>query len=77
MKLAGVSAASRSTRLAAGCTRCWSAKKSSRPPVITTISPSTVQRSRQLRAERGDQVGEVARHRLAVAAVDLDRVAVA
>ena len=45
MKLAGVSAARRSTRLAAGCTRCWSAKKSSRRSVITTISPSTVQRS--------------------------------
>ena len=45
MKLAGVSAASRSTRLAAGCTRCWSAKKSRRRPVMTTISPSRTQRS--------------------------------
>ena len=45
MKLAGVSPASRSTRLAAGCTRCWSEKKSSRRSVITTISPSTMQRS--------------------------------
>ena len=45
MKLAGVSAARRSTRLAAGWTRCWSAKKSSRRSVITTISPSRVQRS--------------------------------
>jgi hypothetical protein len=44
-KDAGVSAASRSTRDAAGWMRCSSDSKSSRSPRGTTISPSTTQRS--------------------------------
>ena len=45
MKLAGVSAASRSTRLAAGWMRCWSAQKSRPPSPAITISPSITARA--------------------------------
>ena len=49
MKLAGVSAASRSTRLAAGWMRCCSAQKSRPPSPAMTISPSITARGGKLR----------------------------
>ncbi len=50
MKWAGVFPASMLTRLAAGCSRSWSALKSRLRPssLATTISPSTTQRSGRL-----------------------------
>ena len=49
MKLAGVSPASRVTRLAAGWMRCWSAQKSRPPSPAMTISPSITARGGKLR----------------------------
>ena len=46
-------------------------------PSAMTISPSSTQRGGQLRAQRLDELGEVAVERLLVAALDEDLVAVA
>src|SRR4029078_4141272 len=88
-KSAGVSPASRATRLAAGWMRCCSAQKSRPPSPATTISPSITARGGALRrtgsttagtdlAPDGlDHLREVPRHRPFLAAADLHLVAVA
>ena len=71
MNVAGVSAASRATRDAAGCVRSSSAAKSKPPSRITTSSPSSTQVHRE-RTQRVDDLGEVPREWLVVAAAQLD-----
>ena len=74
---AGVFSASMSTRLLAGWMRSCSTSNSSRSPTATKTSPSRTQRSGSCSLDGLDQLGEVARQRLGVAAGQLHLVAVA
>ena len=60
MKVAGLSAASIRTRVAAGWRRSWRASKSRPRGPAMTISPSTTAAVRERGAQRVEQLGEVA-----------------
>ena len=74
---AGVSWRRRSTREAAGWIRCDRRSNSWTPSTTTIISPSSTSRSCGSVEHLLDHVGEVAVHRLAVAALQVHVVAVA
>jgi len=85
MKRAGISPASRSIRLCAGCSRICIASKSTAPSRVITISPSRAVRLRepplrrvfeQRRHEPGDLVRARRRHRRGSHVVDAAVVAI-